>query len=245
MVSPHLDDAVLSCGHLLGAAPGAHVVTVFSSGPPSVDPLPEWDQASGCFRPGDDVMALRGVEDDRAMALLGAIAHRLDFWDVQYRRPAQPSGRLRRWWARSRERRVGEPGLDAAVCAALEAMVVQLPISTWLVPLGLWHPDHKCVARACLSLARRWPDRGWVVYEELPYRLEVVGEVDAARRNLESTGFAPSLSTLEPGDDRKADALRCYASQVPCLGERLQAAMASPEIYHELSSPDLAATPGR
>ena len=76
-----MDDAALSCGQMLSAHPASHVVTVFTSGPKSVRPLPEWDRLSGSFQPGDDVMGLRQVEDDAAMAAVGAHAHRLDFWD--------------------------------------------------------------------------------------------------------------------------------------------------------------------
>ncbi len=45
VVSPHLDDAVLGCGQLLAAWPGATVVTVFA-GKPAVYPTPqrEWDR---------------------------------------------------------------------------------------------------------------------------------------------------------------------------------------------------------
>src|SRR5579872_2478636 len=81
VVSPHLDDAVLSCGQLLGARPKSHLVTVFSSGPSKVRPLPDWDQMSGVFSPGDDVMAIRRQEDDEALSLMSGTGHRLGFWD--------------------------------------------------------------------------------------------------------------------------------------------------------------------
>ena len=90
VVAPHMDDAALSCGQMLSAHPGSHVVTVFTSGPKSVRPLPEWDRLSGWFQPGDDVMGLRQVEDDAAMAAVGAHGHRLDFWDEQYRAGRPP-----------------------------------------------------------------------------------------------------------------------------------------------------------
>lgn len=234
VVSPHLDDAVLSCGHLLSENPGAHVVTVFSAGPSSVRPLPEWDAASGCFRPGDDVMALRAVEDDRALGLLDARPHRLGFWDVQYRQPPERYGRLGGWRRRSRRSRTRDAQLVAAVGGALESLVAELPLRTWIVPLGLWHADHKCAARACLELAGRWPDRHWVVYEELPYRLEVPDEAEAARHAIDSAGFLCRSTELAPGESRKAAALQRYASQIPCLGDRLEAATSSAEVYHEL-----------
>ena len=47
VVSPHLDDAVLSCGQLLAASREAIVLTVFSAGPDEGAPLTDWDRACG------------------------------------------------------------------------------------------------------------------------------------------------------------------------------------------------------
>ena len=66
VISPHLDDVVISCGGLLLAHPGATVATLFAASPPVyTDPLNEHDTACG-FQPGDDTMATRRVEDERA-----------------------------------------------------------------------------------------------------------------------------------------------------------------------------------
>ena len=73
VISPHLDDAVLSCGALLLAHPGATVATLFAASPPAyTDPLNEHDTDCG-FRPGDDTMAVRREEDVRAMRAVGAV----------------------------------------------------------------------------------------------------------------------------------------------------------------------------
>ena len=108
-----MDDAALSCGGLLSARPGSHVVTVFSGGPKSVRPLPTWDETSGSFKPGDNVMALRQVEDEDAMAVVGAHGHRLDFWDEQYRagRPLRLA-RLRPRAVRTARARLEDPALE-------------------------------------------------------------------------------------------------------------------------------------
>ena len=72
VISPHLDDAALSCSLLLLEHPGSVVVTVFAGGPPHVDPLSGWDVACNVFRPGDDVIARRRAEDAEACELLKA-----------------------------------------------------------------------------------------------------------------------------------------------------------------------------
>ena len=245
VVSPHLDDAALGCGRLLASRPSSHVVTVFSGGPARVDPLPEWDRLAGTFAPGDDVMGLRAREDDDAMAVVASIAHRLGLWDDQYREPPVNHARWRPRAVRARQARLDDPRLEDEVVALLAPLVEALPVGTWVVPLGLWHGDHKKVARACARLARRptggaWPERHWVVYEELPYRFDVPDQVDAALAALAGQGLGhrplepPGAPDVEL-DGLKAAMVGCYRSQVTCLGpERVGRALAGPERYHLL-----------
>ena len=231
VVSPHLDDAVLSCAQVLGAHPGSVVVTVFSGGPGVVDPLPPWDESAG-FGPGDDVTAARRHEDEAALAALGARAVHLGLWDHQYRNPSygyeEPAG-----------------GLDEAVDTALAAAIgAHDSIATWLVPLGILHPDHRATAAAALRLARRRPELGWLVYEELPYHVAYGREAAKAAARLEQAGF--TLEHVAPGTGPapatgpsyrqvgKVAAIRCYASQVPALGEGVDQAVAGPEVLHRL-----------
>lgn len=47
IVSPHLDDAVFSCGELMAQHAGAIVVTVFSAAPPAFNHLTAWDATCG------------------------------------------------------------------------------------------------------------------------------------------------------------------------------------------------------
>jgi LmbE family N-acetylglucosaminyl deacetylase len=246
VVSPHLDDAALGCGRLLASRPGSHVVTVFSGGPARVDPLPDWDRQAGTFAPGDDVMGRRAGEDDAALAVVGASAHRLGLWDEQYREPPLSHARWRPWAVRARQARLDDPRLEDEVVAMLTPLVEALAVGTWVVPLGLWHGDHQKTARACARLARRppdgpWPARHWVVYEELPYRFDVPDQVGQATAALAGQGF--SLQALQaptgaPGADLdalKAAMVAAYRSQVACLGpDRVGRALAGPERYHLL-----------
>src|ERR1700732_2299673 len=64
VISPHLDDAVLSCAQVLLAHPGSTVVTVFAGRPPD-GRWSSWDKA--CFRPGQDPMRVRQKEDRDAL----------------------------------------------------------------------------------------------------------------------------------------------------------------------------------
>jgi LmbE family N-acetylglucosaminyl deacetylase len=239
IISPHMDDAALSCGHLLSSRPASHVVTVFSSGPAKVRPLPSWDEMSGSFQPGDDVMALRKVEDDNALAVVGAYGHRLDFWDHQYR-VARPAGlaRLRPSVVSAARARRADPDLGRRVEEELRRIVTELAVETWFVPLGLWHADHKMTARACLRVASYMPERRWVLYEELPYRVEVPLEVAAAKDQLAIVGFGiePLVISSNAGNSKKRAMINCYRSQLPCLGPRVDVAAAEPEVFYLLTN---------
>lgn len=222
---------------MLSANPGSHVVTVFSSGPSSVVPLPSWDKASRSFKPGDDVMAARAVEDDEAMALVRAHPHRLGFWDEQYRAGSPTRlGLLRSRAMRSGRWHPRDPSLLAVVEEALRSVISALDVLTWVVPLGLWHGDHKLVAYACLRLASQMPESRWVVYEELPYRIEQPAEVRAAHRRLIAHGFAvePATFQLDPDLSRKRALVSCYRSQLRPLGRRVETAITASEIFYHL-----------
>lgn len=84
VVSPHFDDAAMGAGHLLASYPDTTVITVLAGRPPAYPEVPsEWD-ALGGFKPGDDVVAARRLEDLAALEVLGSDHRWLDFPDHQY-----------------------------------------------------------------------------------------------------------------------------------------------------------------
>ena len=232
-----MDDAVLSCGQLLAASPGSHVVTIFSGGPQSVRRLPQWDELSDQFKPGDDVMALRREEDRAALRLLDARAHHLDFWDVQYRagqrvfRPHRVDAALR-----SARAQFGAQILLPRIEDRLLAVVQNTNVPNWLIPLGLWHADHRLANRACLRVARKAPEKNWWIYEDLPYALELADEVGAALNKLRRNGWRAEPVDIGAGGDRerKRAAVRCYQSQLKPLGQRTELAIDGPEKFYGL-----------
>lgn len=89
VLSPHLDDAVLSCWHLLSGPGEVSVINVFAGSPaPGTEPA-WWDRASGAT---DSALRMqeRRAEDREAFALAGRAATNLDFLDEQYEPPGQP-----------------------------------------------------------------------------------------------------------------------------------------------------------
>ena len=85
ILSPHLDDAVLSCWQLLDGPGDVTVVNVFTASPPAGTPAPWWDSATGAVDPVER-MRERREEDARALALAGRVSLDLGLLDHQYRR---------------------------------------------------------------------------------------------------------------------------------------------------------------
>jgi LmbE family N-acetylglucosaminyl deacetylase len=196
VLSPHCDDGVFACGRLIAGHPGTLVVTVFAGAPPPAAGLTEWDRASG-FEPGDDVMALRRGEDARALALLGARPRWLDFLDDQY----------------------GAPAPVDAIADAIEGVLDAETAEAVVVPLGLFHHDHRVVHEAALAvLARRAAGTVWLAYEDALYR-RFAGLLDQRLDGLREAGFPVEATALVLDGDAtgKRRAVECYASQLRAL----------------------------
>jgi LmbE family N-acetylglucosaminyl deacetylase len=200
VISPHLDDAVLSCGRLLAAHPGSTVLTALAGSPPVWKELSFWDGQCG-FRAGDDVLAVRVLEDRAALAVLAAGQQLIEACDGQYGRSEHRADVVR---------------------AGIESALGRMASGTCAIPLGLQHPDHQDVrqiALSCVDGSR--PDVDWVVYEDLPYgRIDRGGSSHRqAVEAIESAGF--QLSELHPALDpdmaTKAAAVGCYSSQLLAL----------------------------
>lgn len=223
MVSPHLDDAALSCARFLAAHPGSCLITVFAAGPASVSPLTTWDRAARYFKDGADVMAVRRGEDATAAALVRAAALHLPYWDRQYRNEQYGY------------HGPAEAELAPAIAADLLAQSAKQP-RPWLIPLGLGHPDHRLAAEAALLwVGQTWASPGAAdvyLYEELPYAVEDPAGVADRKQDLARRGFAlEEDASLEFLDDRavKKAVLRCHASQWRTLRRRARTAVRTPE----------------
>ncbi len=199
VISPHLDDAVLGCGRLLAAHPGATVVTVYAGGPPVYpEPMTHWDTLAG-FAAGDDVLAVRREEDRGALGELGATPVWLDFVEHQYlERPD---------WV----------GPDQTV-DRLEAEVRALAPTAVFVPFGLANPDHGATHEAALSVRERFPAPAWFCYEDTGYK-HIPGLLAWRVSRLFRAGLwpTPAAPRVDPFDGRRRAALAHYASQLRAL----------------------------
>ncbi|UVS96093.1 PIG-L family deacetylase [Burkholderia glumae] len=214
VVSPHLDDAVFGCASLLATRPGTVVCTVFAGlpAPPQCRP---WDAAGG-FADSTAALRERIREDDEALRICGARGLRLPFLDGQY----------------------GPPPGQHALARALAAQLARCPGAVPLVPLGLHHPDHRCVADAWQLLARRQRRRAWLVYEEAIHR-GVPGVTAARLHRLERAGWRltplrAGWSAARGGEPARAvrrRAIAAYASQLRAFGDARLADLDAPERY--------------
>src|SRR4051794_9894097 len=191
VLSPHLDDAVFSCGDLIAASGEAVVATVCAGMPPSAETLTEWDAVCG-FGSARHAIAARREEDRAALSALGAAPEWLEFCDAQY----------------------GERVDCARLQSRLAALLDRLEAATVVVPLGLFHDDHLTAAGVALSLLPLLPDRRWIAYEDVPYR-RMNGLVQRRLAALLDKGI---VATPRPSPDAcsplKRSAVLCYESQL-------------------------------
>ncbi|MFA5885692.1 MAG: PIG-L family deacetylase [Acidimicrobiia bacterium] len=223
VISPHLDDAVLGCAHLIAAHPGTTVISIFTGRPEAYpDPLERWDALCG-FVPGDDVLEARRAEDAAALATLDAAPVWLGLVEHQYL--------PRDAWA----------GPDAIV-DALEAAVREAAPTAVLAPFGLGNPDHDAAHDAAMLVRARVPEPAWFLYEDMGYK-HIPGLLAWRVARLFVAGVWPTPAALPVDVDarRKQAAVDCYPSQLRALeadwqiGAKLAAP--APEQFWRLAPP--------
>lgn len=197
VISPHLDDAILSAGQFLAGWPGTAVLTIFAGVPPG-QCLTEFDRNSG-FRSSQEAVQRRQAEDLRATATVKARAMHLDFLDGQYRQ---------------------EPDLDLdAIADRIHATEREVGACTVMGPLGLVHPDHVKVRDAFLTAATRFDVRIPIwLYEDLPSRVLYPESIGTALHALDRAGWTAQLDFPGTGPkEAKRAAVRNYQSQAWAL----------------------------
>jgi LmbE family N-acetylglucosaminyl deacetylase len=192
VVSPHLDDAVLSLGATIARATttgaAVEVLTVFGGDPASTAPPNGWDRRAG-FESAGEAASGRRAENRAACAIVGAEPRALPFFGGGYGAPREPEA-VREAVAHAAE------GADAL-----------------LVPgFPLTNDDHRWLH--ALLTDRRVPCGRLVLYAEQPYRYVV-------RRERPSPEAPPTWQATEARlvDVRaKRRAILAYRSQLPLLG---------------------------
>ncbi|HEU5100674.1 MAG TPA: PIG-L family deacetylase [Roseiflexaceae bacterium] len=214
-LSPHLDDAALSCGGAIArhASAGARVlvVTLCTSAPPPDASLSRFAQDHHLMwgLAAERAMAERQREDDLALDRLGADTYRAGLLDAIYRVPEAYI---------DNNRLFGTPVADDPLSSEARQLAAALqrraPRATFYAPLGVGnHVDHQIVYAAAREMARA----AVAFYEDFPYVLRP----EALERRLRALGqrFVANTLDIDATLTRKIGAISAYASQLGSLFE--------------------------
>lgn len=233
-ISPHLDDAALSCGGSIArhSAAGARalVVTLCTAAP---DP----DEAINRFAEGQhsrwglahtDAVSARLHEDDLAIERLGADSYWAGMRDAIYRRPDAYN---------SEESLFGPPDLADPLAEAVRALIADLrrraPRAALYAPLGVGnHVDHQLVYAA----ARAAAGSEIAFYEDFPY-VAAPGALERRMRVIEGA-FVADVIVIDATLIRKLDAIEAYASQIGVLFGDVESMRRKVAAYAESLRPE-------
>jgi LmbE family N-acetylglucosaminyl deacetylase len=217
VISPHFDDAILSCGGLIGLLTRRHVrvtvMTVFSGQPvlPLSDAATTFHSKCGL---GPTAVSVREAEDDAACAGLAARTARLGLPDCLYRRDQDGAPRYPRIPDIFRIRPDSEKDVIDRVRHGLETSQEWNSADLVIGPLGVGnHADHRITRIAADSAAGSAHQLLW--YEDQPY---VLRERCAGWQNDMTSGLASSLVALDAAAwSAKIGAISHYRSQLRAL----------------------------
>jgi LmbE family N-acetylglucosaminyl deacetylase len=225
-LSPHLDDAVLSCGatihQFVHGGDSVIILTVTAGDPsPSTVDTPKIQDLHQRWQAGEMPTAARRREDEEAAYSLGAEVIHLPMGDCVYRTARKGDEVISLY--PSEESLFGEVHPhDSALEALLATEIPQADVL--YVPLGVGHHvDHQITRDWGLELHRRTPSLALKLYEEYPY----VNDKIAIDRAL--SFYAPQTLTVEARilDDRdvieKVRAIACYRSQISTFWKSVDA----------------------
>ena len=213
-LSPHFDDAVLSCGGLifeqvqtLYGSISPEIWTILAGEPP-LGPLSEFarqNHALWGFTNDEQVVAIRREEDVAAAAVLGADLVHFDLPDCIYRRSLKGEYLYTETVLSSPH--PSDRRLPTRIATALRNELRQDDVL--VCPLGLGgHVDHVLVRRAAESL--QCP---LLYYADVPYVLNYPETLPAAISSLASQLYPVSETSL----DAWLQAVAAYHSQLDSL----------------------------
>ena len=226
-ISPHFDDAVLSCGGLIyeqtRQGTPVEIWTVCAGDPPPglLSPLAQVCHFQWGTQTAEETVVLRRGEDRRAAALLGAGTRHFGIPDCIYRR--SPDGDLLYTEEVFGTRHPLEAELDREIAAALEAKL--RPGDTLVCPLTIGgHLDHVLTRVAVERLGRPLS-----YYADIPYLLNSPEALEPATVDLVSELFPVTGQGLQAW----LDGIAAYQSQILMLFQTEEKLRADIRLYWE------------
>ncbi len=224
-ISPHLDDAVLSAGGLIGlqVASGSRVVvaTMVTADPVGIPLSPLATRYFEAWGSPDSPFGDRCVEDELAVAALGAAWRHAGLLDCTYRRST--NGRFFYDSMESLFSAVPDPEdaeFQQAVASNVERLLDMETIDCIVTAATVGrHVDHVCVLSAVIEVARRrrlplyvWEDQPYSTGVYPPDNPDTIG---SALNRLGQPGAEPTTVAIDL--PAKLRACRHYASQLDDL----------------------------
>ena len=233
-LSPHPDDAVLSCGGTIARQVAAGqpvlVVNLFVA-IPDYSGLSPWARVEHSVRGSlPDLLETRLAEDRAVLEGLGASIQYLHYLDCIYRRH---DGQVLYDSVKAIFGEVApvEQGIVPQLAADLSGICAYHPTATVYAPVGVGHHvDHQLTRAAALHLIEGGYDVCF--YEEYPY-VEMEGAVETALSELSGwdwrpytreievegkiqaiAGYVTEMDILFGGEEAMAQRVRAYAARV-------------------------------
>ena len=217
ILSPHYDDAVLSCWNQI-EQPGSQVITLFG-GAPAENAHGVWDRVS-THMGGSDTVQIRREENHAALENTGATALNLNFLDRQY-----------------------SPFKQRNVLEMADTVDDLLVGNTQLVAalgLGIYlrqHPDHTATRKVALELAQR--GRNVAFFADIPYMLPARNfdrwperiSVERVKRALNSDVVIEPRKLSAEQQQRKRIAVQRFESQLPMVNRLALGALSRAGAY--------------
>ncbi|NJN17920.1 MAG: GlcNAc-PI de-N-acetylase [Oscillochloris sp.] len=234
-LSPHLDDAALSCGGMIAAQCAAAervlVVTLCTAAPPANATFSnlalsfhrEWGLDP------EQVVAARLEEDSAAISILGADSFWAGMLDAIYRHPGA---------YHSRETLFAAPAPDDPLVSLLHDLINRLgrylPGAHFYAPLGIGdHVDHQITYSTALACA----GRQLAFYEDAPYVMRP--GLRAQRLAQLGLELQPQIRQIGATLEQKIASVRAYASQMAELAASQLGRQATPAEAVELMATTL------
>jgi LmbE family N-acetylglucosaminyl deacetylase len=235
-LSPHFDDAALSCGGLIwDQSSGGGIVQVWTicAGSPGNSLSPFAQQLHQRWQTGTQAVGQRQAEDERANEILQAEAHYFPFLDCIYRQDSAG-----RFLYASEESLFGE--LDPAEGPLVHRLAEHLAERAAglagdaelnvVAPLALGgHVDHRLARRAAEAWARQNPRLRLWLYQDYPY---VVQHPSALPEALDSSWQKQVYPVSGPGLEKWCAAVGAHASQISTFWSDPQAMCQAIRAYH-------------
>lgn len=216
VISPHLDDGVLSCGDyikkLIDDGNSVTLITVFTGYPPSFD-LSEAGKEyhANCFL-SNNSMEFRKKEDIQACRLLGCDYIHLDYYECLYRK--DPEGN-NIYPCLNNIYHLDEKSDESSIQKLIkEFLGIIHQFDCILAPLGLGeHADHLLLNKVMQSIDALNNNK-ILYYQDIPY----ICYMNEINKKITISGMKPVIVEISESEwQLKVQAILCYRSQLHVL----------------------------